>query len=264
MAKNLKRKFESKIENDINERLVNLIVALLGVLLVIVGAVFWLLKSQEIFITISMSVGTSLIASAVVTYLTSIYIYKRKKEKDITEFWGLNAVYESRQRMNDLCDSYLEDVEEVLDIIAFGLRSFRHSRKHLIEKKVRQGLKIRILTIHPDSIFLKQREQDEKVTPGYIRETIIQLYDWVRHLKEKLAKNPDDISIQFYDALPLDFYFRVDDVLFVGPYLYGKDSQQTISFEFRSNAKGFSDFVRYFEDLWGQSVLPKKTYEVVN
>ena len=81
--------------------------------------------------------------------------------------------------MNDCCDSYLEEIEDCLDVIAFGLRSFRDSKTPLIERKVQRGLKIRMLTMYPDSQFLKQREKDEKVVDGHIRMSIIQLNEWI-------------------------------------------------------------------------------------
>ena len=256
------KKFEKKIENNINERLINLIVALIGIISVIIGVFLSFLEKggNEILATVLISVGTSLIASAVVTYLTSIYIYKRKKEKEITDFWGLTAIFETRQRMNDSSDDHLPLIEDSLDIIAFGLRSFRDSKTHEIQNKVRRGLKIRMLTIHPDSPFLKQREIDEKQAEGAIKKSIILLFDWITELRT-IAPDENNISIKFYDALPLDFFFRMDDVLFVGPYMYGKDSQQTISMEFRGGANGFNYYMRYFEELWDDKKFPKKLME---
>jgi hypothetical protein len=255
------RDFENKIQYEVSERLMNLIVFILGILSVVIGVALSIGKErhEQLLTTILISVGASLIASAVVTYLTSIYIFKRKKEKEITDFWGLNAIYETRQRMNDSSNEAVEILEENLDIIAFGLRSLRDSKGEVIKNKVKRGLKIRILTIHPNSDFLKQRERDELKAEGSIRQSIIQLFEWVNELKE-VAPQKESISIKFYNNLPFDFYFRVDNILFIGPYLYGIDSQQTISFEFRNNAKGFGFFISYFDKLWNDKKLPKQTF----
>ena len=257
------KKFERQVENKVNERLINLVVCLLGLIAVVIGAALSFSDSDNsdnnLFVTILISVGASLIASAVVTYLSSIYIYKRKKEKEITDYWGLTAIFETRQRMNDSADEYLLELEDSLDIIAFGLRSFRDSKTSEIQKKVQRGLKIRMLAIHPESSFLKQREKDEKQVEGSIKNSIIQLSDWIMELKS-IAPDPSNIVLKHYDALPLDFFFRMDNVLFIGPYLYGKDSQQTISMEFRGSANGFNYYMRYFEDLWDDKKFPKKTF----
>jgi hypothetical protein len=139
----------------------------------------------------------------------------------------------------------------------------QYNKSSLIEEKVKQNLKIRILTMHPDSIYLKEREKNEKEVEGQIRNTIVQLVEWVTNLK-KMSPDPKNIQIKFYDALPLDSYLREDDHLFIGPYLYGKESQQTISFEFRK-AQGFAYYTDYFDKLWNDDTfLPKKDFELPN
>ena len=258
MKENTLSKLENKFYNETNERLVNVLVFLTGLVSAVIGMLPLIDGTLSVVL---ISVGASLIASSIVSYLTSIYIFGMKKEKKITEYWGLNAIYETRQRMNDSCDIATNAAENNLDIVAFGLRSFRDAKTDLISEKVKKGMKVRILTIHPDSEFLKQRERDEKKNEGDIRKTIIDLYEWVEELSN-IAPKKENVSIKFYDALPLDFYFRVDGTLFIGQYLYKIDSQQTISFEFRDNAKGFDYYTKYFESiLWSDKHLPKKIFE---
>ena len=110
-------------------------------------------------------------------------------------------------------------------------------------------MKIRFVTLHPDSEYVKQREKDEKEAPGQIRHTILNLQEWIEDL-QKIAPKPENIQVKYYDSLPEDFYFRVDDHVFIGPYLYGISSQQTISYEFKSPAKGALYYRNYFERLW--------------
>lgn len=55
--------------------------------------------------------------------------------------------------------------------------------------------------------------------------------------------------------MTLNFYWRVDDVLYIGPYWYGVDSQQTITYKFSDGGKGFQQYTDYFENLWNDSVL---------
>ena len=50
--------------------------------------------------------------------------------------------------------------------------------------------------------------------------------------------------------MTLDFYWRVDNVLYIGPYWYGVDSQQTITYKFVDGGKGFTQYTEYFESLW--------------
>lgn len=236
----------------INAELINGIIFCLGIIATLIG----LFIKQSDLKTIVISIGCSLIASSIVSYLSAKYLMRRNKIKDIVEHWGLEGIYRTRQEMNISCDEHMKELENELDIIAFGLRSFRHSQENLIRDKVKKGLKIRILTTHPQSVFLKQREKDEKRLEGEIKKTIEDLIEWINELKQ-IAPNPDNIQIKLYDTLPLDFYFREDDYVYLGPYLYGKDSQQTISFEFKGPSEGYNYYKNYFETLWNDNNFSK-------
>ncbi|MCX7109629.1 MAG: hypothetical protein NTX45_05770 [Proteobacteria bacterium] len=159
------------------------------------------------------------------------------------------VVYRTRAQMNTSANTCLETGNDRLDIIGYGLKSFRDAMTTSIQVKVKSGFKLRILTLNPDSKFVLCREQEEKEVCGQIRNTIIGLRDWVIALKS-ISSDPNSIRLKYYDSLPQDFLFRHDDALFTGPYLYGIGSQQTISFEFRKGSVGYAYFEQYFECLW--------------
>jgi len=163
--------------------------------------------------------------------------------------WGLTAVFSTRQEMNIRLNSLYGDLMTQLDICAFGLKSFRDAKSYEVRQKVKDGLKLRILAPKPDSTFLAQRERDEKVSPGEIRKRIVDLAKWGKRLRG-VSPVPEHVAIKFYDALPLDFYWHQEHWLFVGPYLYGRGSQQTITYEFTKGGKGYGYFSNYFEELW--------------
>ncbi|HCL56036.1 MAG TPA: hypothetical protein DHW82_03385 [Spirochaetia bacterium] len=240
---------------DINVTLINSIVFLIGIVAILFS--FLIPDINQNLKNILISVGCSLVASSIVTYLSSKYILKHQNLKEIIQVWGLEGIYRTRQEMNRSCDFYMKDLKDELDIIAFGLKSFRDSQSAIIEEKVKKGLKIRILTIDPNSVFLKQREKEENEIEGQIKKTILDLIQWVNDLKE-IAPDDKNIGLKKYDSLPLDFYFREDDRIYIGPYLYGISSQQTISFEFKSNSQGFEYYKNYFERLWNNENFSKK------
>jgi len=163
--------------------------------------------------------------------------------------WGLSTVFNTRQEMNIRVDALYSDLRTRLDICAFGLKSFRDGKGHEIRQKIKDGLKLRILAPNPDSSFLAQRERDEKVSPGEIRKRILDLAKWGKRL-QNISPVAENIAIKFYDSLPLDFYWHQERWLFVGPYLYGRGSQQTITYEFAEGGRGYSYFSTYFEELW--------------
>lgn len=65
--------FSEKIGHAVNERLINLVVGLLGVVLILLGIMFSTYLGSK-WEAVVISVGASLVASAVVSYLSSIYI----------------------------------------------------------------------------------------------------------------------------------------------------------------------------------------------
>lgn len=241
----MSKKIERKLEN-INANLINGVICGIGVILVLIGITIGV---EKIFSQVCLSIGTSLMASSIVVFVSSKYLVKQNKIKDMIQQWKLSGIFETRAEMNKSTDFNLKNNKESLDIVAFGLKSFRDSKKGLIEQKIKQGMNIRILTINPESQFLKERERVEKEVDGQIKNTIIQLSSWVRDLQQDEI-HEHQVQIKYYDSLPLDFYFGLDNAIYIGPYLYGIQSQQTISFEFKKGGQGFNHYKDYFEQLW--------------
>ena len=156
--------------------------------------------------------------------------------------------------MNISCEKYTKKAKTI-DVIAFGLRSWRDSKNKEIESLLRNGCQIRILTMDPNGANLKQRELDEKQEIGSIALTIIQLQDWANKLNSRGYKGK--IQIKYYDAQPLDFMFLMSNRLFIGPYEYGKGSQQTISYEFNTTGEAYKYYTEYFNDLWNDDEFVK-------
>ena len=241
----------NRILENMNAQLVNIIATLAGIVLIFVALI---IKTDTFWGQICISVGTSILASSIVVFISSKYLFKQSKIKEMIEEWGIAGIYETRQNMNQYCNINVERNEKQLDIIAFGLKGFRHSKGELIKNKVAKGMRLRIITMDPDSKFLVEREKVEGCIEGEIKNTINQLIEWVELLKLNQIEE-DQVQIKFYDTLPLDFYFGLDNSIYVGPYLYGIDSQQTISYEFRCNSKGYHYYSNYFEKIWNNNKL---------
>ena len=226
------------------EHAINLSLGFFGVILVLIGVVF--VKRQNIY-TITMSVGASLIASSIVAYLSSIYIQKYRRAKEISEIWGINSVEEKRTIMNIQIDACTEEAKRHYDIMAFGLKSLRDGNHQGIVNMLERGAKIRILSVDPDCEALKERDVQEKKASGSTALSIRQLQEWVNDLSSKYQ---GQIQLRLSKYLPSEFYCRVDDSIFVGPYQYGKESQQVITIEFKNPGKAFSYYETYFNSIW--------------
>ena len=243
-----------------NAKLVNLIVLAIGVILIFIGMFIGLTK---VFGQAFLSIGTSLIASSIVVFVTTRYLLEQNRINDLIEKWGLNEIYETRAIMNKDSNKILSMEKDKLDIIAFGLKSFRDSQGDLLKEKVHKGLKIRIITMFPNSIFLEEREKCENEAKGQMKKTIIDLIGFVENL-QKIQTNTNQVQIKVYNSLPLDFYFGFKSEIFIGPYMYNKGSQQTISYSYKANSLGFKYYSDYFDKLWGDEKFTKPFSEVNN
>lgn len=178
--------------------------------------------------------------------------YKQKLE--VTKNWGLQKIFRTRAEKNSESDPKLEkhNVSQ-LDGIAFGLSNFRSNREKDVLENLRNGMKMRLLVMDPNSNFVMQREIEENDNPGHISASIKKLVQWVNDLNAK-SKN-GKIEIKYYNSMTLDFYWRMDDELYVGPYLFNVVSQQTLTYKFIKCGRGFNMYTDYFESLWNNEKL---------
>lgn len=79
------------------------------------------------------------------------------------------------------------------------------------------------------------------------------MVEWADTLNAKNFKGK--IIVKGYNSMTLDFYWRVDNTVYVGPYWYGVDSQQTITYKFLDGGKGFTQYTEYFSSLWDNKRL---------
>lgn len=149
--------------------------------------------------------------------------------------------------MNVLVGERLNKAKDHLDIIAFGLKSFRESKRDIISEKVKHGMSVRIITVDPRCEYLDQRDLDENKVMGSTADSIVQLCRWIVELKKI---GGDRVEIKFCQTLPTEVYFRVDDYIYAGPYQFGKESQRTITMEFRGPGEGYKYYKDYFDSLW--------------
>ena len=225
-----------------------LVIFLAGTILVLSGLLF-----GEKLPAVAIGIGCSLVAGAVVSFLVSLFYVRAMKAVEIFNFWGLKDIFRTRQVMNQRTYITFEPMREHLDVIAWGLNSFRSSEQaEKVEEKIIKGLQARILAPDPDSPLTAQQDLDEGKPEGYTAGTIHKLKAWVDDLNNRIKpKDPKgSIELRFYNFRPQDFYWRQDSHIYVGPYLYGMDSQQTISFEYESPSRGFDLYKKHFEKVW--------------
>lgn len=222
-----------------------------GLVLIIIGILMIVLE-YNVFRTqrsVLISIGCSLLASGLVVLLQAVFVDIR--HFDYAEEWGLTKIYKARSEKNEDSDPKLIKVKEHLDIIAFGLKNFRENHGKDVEKIVRNGVQVRILTMNPeDNLFLIQREKEENETDGAIKKSIEDLIEWAKKINKKNKTADGGIIVRGYKCMTLDFYWRADNDLYIGPYWYGRGSQSTVTYKFEKGKRGFDLYTEYFEQLW--------------
>lgn len=228
----------------------NLKSIIVGLLIIIFGisAIIFDIFSIKTDRNIWISIGCSLLASGIVILAQELLV--EGKRTDPLEEWGLEKIFETRAEKNKESDPELDKAKEQVDAIAFGLKSFRTKHARKVERILKKGVNVRILTMNPDkdNLFLKQREIEEEEPEGQIRNSIDQLVSWANILNSR--NYAGKIEIKGYKCMTLDFYWRVDNDIYIGPYWYHVGSQQTITYKFRKGRKGFDIYKDYFEELW--------------
>ncbi len=217
----------------------HLLVALSGAAFIIAAQ-----YSDVAMFPVFMSIGTSLVASFIVSIITYWFLTFENKLRDMVIKWGLSDLYETRSMMNAPADELMKTSKK-LDIIAFGLSSLRNSNYiGILEERIRKGsIRVRILTLAPDSEQCQKVDDFEGETQNHTSETIKKLLEWASQFNKK------NLEIRTYDSIPLEFYYCFDSDLFIGPH-QAKVSQQTFTMRFSTVGVGADIYLRYFEKLW--------------
>lgn len=217
--------------------------------IVIIGFIFCIIEDTSKIPWLS--IGCSLIASGIVILMHDFFV-ERKKISELDE-WKIEKIYSTRAERNSEADPNLDKARYCIDGIAFGLSTFRTMYDKKIEQCLRKGVQIRLLTMDPEGKFISCREEEENSAPGGIKQTILEMVKWADDLNRSNPKGR--IVIKAYNSMTLDYYWRVDDDLYIGPYWYGYKSADTITYKFVAGGRGFQHFSEYFEKLWDNKNL---------
>jgi hypothetical protein len=185
------------------------------------------------------SLGTAFLASSFIGFFNKRYLSDEKAETLYKE-WGLRNIYEFRVQKNAKTNERIKNGAKRLDcIIQGGLDGLRNKVDVNLIEKISGGLIIRLLIPKDDA------------SPE-IGKANKELEDWYYKLSDKQKSN---ITIRKYNGSPQELYFRLDEMVFVGPYFVNLDSSRNITYEFdlHYSSKGGELYAEHFEDLWENS-----------
>ena len=225
-----------------------LIILLVGIFVALMDVFVW--KSTSAII---LNIGCSSISSALVAIVT-VLLVERQKVNPIEE-WKVEKIYSTRGERNVEADPSIGQARYCIDGIIFGISSFRGLHGKKIEQCLKNGVQIRLLTMDPEGQFITARENEEGAAVNGIKDTITDMVDWANALNKKNYRGK--IVVRGYKSMTLDYYWRVDDDLYIGPYWYGYKSVDTITYKFSAKGRGFQHYSDYFEKLWEDKNLSR-------
>ena len=138
----------------------------------------------------------------------------------------------------------MENARKNIDVLGYSLERFSENNRDSFEKYKNENIeiKIRILVVDPNSEYSKKRENDEGDISGTHKIRI-------EELREFLSKY-DFVELRKISTPPSSMIFRIDDNMFVGPYLYKLGSANTETFQLKKTGKLSKLYEAEFEKMW--------------
>lgn len=233
-------------------QIVNIFIGAIGIICILLAIIF---RSCEVAGNIFLSIGTSILATSVVTWINAKYMLRTQRAEKLMSKWKLHNLYKSKADMNAFdANTALDQCSNSIDIIAEGLSNYRAAKGDILKDKIlKHNVEVRIISC--DSFeMLRKRAQDESssgIDDGKsAMQKVKELAQWVEQLRNELGDKSDRIQIRYHSSYPELSYLRIDNKVFVSTNLWKKQSQQSFAIGFMSNGEGGEYFQNYFQNLW--------------
>ncbi len=234
--------------NNINVKFIIVPYIIVFLIAVIIAMVALFMFPEGKLQTTTLSVGGSMIASALISILVYLYLRNNENKYGVVDEWGISGIG-LRQDMNKTINKHLDKMKIEMCIIALGMKSFLSAKEDILKEKLKNGVNIKILTMDPESEQVAVRESAERVASGAIKRNVTDMLAWVDEIKRR-QDIKGNIEVRKYDGEIMDTYQCIDGEVFVGPHEPKKVSQQSITFHFKKGSKGADYFQKNFNRAW--------------
>ena len=164
---------------------------------------------------------------------------------------GFEKAFDSRgPRIKPEYDRALAAMSDRLDLMGFGQSALRQDY-HSDFSQWAERAQVRILLLDPEhpsteASYASQRDSEEANPAGSIGHDVREFVRATTHILHTTNR----FQVRLYRCLPTINIFRVDEVMFCGPYLVGMQSRNMPTFRLNSKGSLFSCFMRHFEEVW--------------
>ena len=250
----------------VSERLLRIILCLLP--LVLAGFGFYFVSIPENAVVggvpqrVWFGVGQSVLASALVSLVTLVGVWAERisrreaddklhrilsayQDVDAGRAAGIRRIHDNRYIRPEY-QLHQSRVAERLDVLGMSLKHLQQDIGATLEQWVaeRPRLTVRIIVLNPTSPYCDVRDAEEGTSAGEIATWALKLTNTV------LKASHPRLKIRWNNTLPTVSMYRLDGVMFCGPYLIGRLSRLTTTLEVEANGPYATQFLEHFESLW--------------
>lgn len=222
-----------------------------NVVVVLAGAVIMLAWDGDIGI----GVGASVLASGITGFLFlahSSLVLRRDERMQTVMDSRVVGVFERRDAQQDEFATLLRDAKESIDVLGYSLRSLRGDHPGGLEAWSRRAT-IRIMLIDPEfpsteAPFAAHRDLERE---DHLDATAQNVRQYIEYCRDSLgALGESRIRVRLFQCLPSIAIFRVDDVLYWGPYLMSRQSKMSPMIRAESGAFLYRQVRAHFDEIW--------------
>lgn len=250
---------EKNVRNRIIVNKINFVLFGLFIIGVLIYLISFFLQVDASIKTILYCTAGSIIASTLVLFIILKQLLDLSEIKTLIEKWGLNAIYRTKKEVMKVADRLKKNTEWELDVFIYTPGQAAWLDDKVLSKKVSKELRIRVLTLNPESPVIDRLEKDMPWGKGEIKQAVLQIEKVMEKLR-KLTSKPEFLQVKYYNNIPLDFYIKADTLILAAPYMPAAQNDDVLSYEYQRNTLGYEYFQSYFEKLWINDELCKFDY----
>jgi len=141
-----------------------------------------------------------------------------------------------------------------IEILTTNLTSFINANLHeIVRERLTEikGLRVRILTLDPESEFASKRARQMGASTRSFRE---ELKSSLEKASNTLNSFPDRCQISLYDEFPTQMTYIVDDNVYVNTISANQYARNNVVFKLKSSNPGVSkSIIGHYDTVWGRS-----------
>jgi hypothetical protein len=208
------------------------------------------LSAWIFIILLSTSIAVAVACSRLAIYYRCIYRMYRNRAL-------VDNLYEDRSTLqgkyaNLIANSHAEVL--VSGISLHTLLQNPDTRAAIVKAACEKKVRFRFLLHHPKCRFIRDRAQQEGKKENHIAIDCEQHLKQLNEIKKDCEARGGSIEIRtIKDKMPDCFFFKVDETLFIEPYLLGYTGRDCPVFSLKKNqinTSAFDSFVRRIEHKW--------------